>query len=105
MRHALATLVTLYVALLASAVVPAQTKQDCLITIHFDGTCEAAGLHVPCSEIGPKLRQAGVPADAHIRFGPDSRVSYEAVSATLQSVTRAGFTNMKIGFITVEPVH
>jgi biopolymer transport protein ExbD len=79
----------------------AQMTQDCLITIHFDGTCEAAGLHVSCGEIGPKLRQAGIPADAHIRFNPDSPVRYDAVSATVQSVADAGFTNVKIGFITV----
>ena len=99
MRRAPALVIALFVGWL-SDVVSAQTIQDCLITIHFDGSCEAAGLHVSCKEIGPKLRQAGVPADAHIRFSPDSGVRYDAVSATLQSVAGAGFTNMKIGFIT-----
>ena len=100
MRCALALIIAPLVVFLGDGA-SAQTLQDCLIMIHFDGTCEAAGLHVSCSEIGPKLRQAGVPADAHIRFSPDSGVRYDAVSATLQSVAAAGFTNAKIGFITV----
>jgi hypothetical protein len=57
MRRPLASVVSLLVVLLASAV-PVQTKQDCLITINSDGTCDAAGLHVRCSVIGPSLRQA-----------------------------------------------
>ena len=103
MRRAPVLLVALLVALLADAV-PAQTKQDCLITINSDGTCDAAGLHVPCSEIGPKLRQAGIPADVHIRLGLDRTVKYDVVSATIQSVMNAGFMNLKMGSINTEPV-
>ena len=103
MRRPLPSLVALLVVLMAGTV-PAQTKQDCLITINSDGTCDAAGLHVPCGVIGPHLRQAGIAADAHIRFGLVSTANYGVISATIQSVTRAGFTNLKIGFIT-EPAH
>jgi len=102
MRHSLALMGSLIVVFLVTAA-PAQPKQDCLITIHSDGTCDAAGLHVRCSVIGPRLRQAGISTDAHIRFHA-SGANYALVSATVQSVTRAGFTTMKVGFIT-EPVH
>ena len=99
MRQASALLFALFVALQGEAVL-AQTKLDCLITINADGTCAAADLHVPCREIGPRLRQAGIPANASIRFSGDRTVNYDVVSATIESVSRAGFTNMKIGFIT-----
>src|ERR1700761_2773118 len=102
MRRAPALVVTLLVGLLSDAVI-AQTKQDCLITINTDGTCDAAGLHVLCRDIGPELRKAGIPADAPIRFGLDRTVDYGVVSVAIQSVTHAGFTNSKVGFITAEP--
>lgn len=102
MRRVPALVIAPLVILLGDAALT-QTQQACLIVIHFDGTCEAAGLRESCSEIGPKLRRAGIPADAHIRFSPDDGVRYETVSATLQSVKDAGFTHMKIGFITVRP--
>jgi biopolymer transport protein ExbD len=101
MRHAQALLAALLAALLIDAV-PAQTKKDCLITINSDGTCDAAGLHVPCSEIGPKLRHAGISSDTDIRLNLDSSVPYDAVSATIQSVSRAGL-NVKLGHVNVAP--
>jgi len=99
MRRSAALVAALLVVLLVDEA-RGEPTQNCLIKIHLDGTCEAAGLHVPCSEIGPELRRAGVPADANIRFGQDRSVGYDVVSATIRSVARAGFTNMKIGFIT-----
>jgi len=45
-------------AALGPGAVPAQTKTPILITIGSDRTCLAAGLHVPCREVGPKLREA-----------------------------------------------
>jgi biopolymer transport protein ExbD len=93
---------TLLVALLAVSIadsVPAQTKQEFLITINSDGTCDAPGLHVACNKIGPKLRQAGIPADTHIRFGLDRDVKYEVVSAAIESVMNAGLTNVKLGSV------
>jgi hypothetical protein len=106
MRRAAATLIALFAALLPDAL-PAQTKQECLITINSDGSCDAAGLHVPCREIGPKLREAGVPANALIRFRGDGTrgdptVSYDAVSAAIESVKHAGFT-FKMGYINAQP--
>jgi biopolymer transport protein ExbD len=99
MHRAFALPFAILIALQGDAA-PAQGKYDCLITINADGTCAAAGLHVPCREIGPKLRQAGIPPNAVIRFTADKNVNYEAVSATQESLSRAGFTNMKVGFIT-----
>ncbi len=67
-----------------------------------DGTCQAAGLKVPWREIGPKLRAAVIPPDAHIRFTGGRDFRYQVISATIQSVIHAGFANAKIGFITTE---
>jgi hypothetical protein len=102
MHRAFVLLFALFVALQGNAVL-AQTKRDCVITINADGSCSAAGLHVPCREIGPKLRQAGIPTTASIRFSIDHTVSYDVVSATIESVSRAGF-KLKIGFINTQPV-
>ncbi len=104
MRRAGGIVVALLIALLADAT-PAQTIPECLVTIHPDGSCDAAALHVPCREIGPSLRRAGIPASTLIRFRLDGKVSYDVVSATLQSVTRAGLTFRKIGSVNVEPAH
>jgi hypothetical protein len=101
MRNPLVFLVAVLFVCVANAA-PAQTQQDCLITINSDGTCDAAGLHVPCSEIGPKLREAGISPDTHIRLSPVRTAPYAAVSATLQSVSRAGL-NLKLGSVNVKP--
>jgi hypothetical protein len=101
MHRAFALLFALLIASQGDAVV-AQATYDCVITINADGTCAAAGLHVPCREIGPKLRQAGIPANANIGFSiqkaVDQAAAYRAVSATLESLKRAGFT-YKIGYV------
>lgn len=102
MHRALAILLALLVATRPDVVL-AQTIVDVLITMKSDGTCQATGLKVPCREIGPKLRAAGIPRDAHIRFTGGTDVRYDVISATIQSVMHAGFTNTKIGFITTEP--
>jgi biopolymer transport protein ExbD len=101
MRHAPALLACIPVALLARTV-PAQSTQDCVITINADGTCDAAGLHVPCKEVGPKLREVGISSDTHIRLKLDRSVPYDVVSATLQSVSHAAL-NLKIGYVDVAP--
>jgi len=70
------------------------------INVASDGTCEAAGLHVFCSEIGPKLREAGIPLDSWITFRGAATVNFDEMKPTMASLARAGFKNMKIGFIT-----
>ena len=92
----------LFFAMQTGAVL-AQTNQGFLITIKADGTCAAAGLHVPCREIGHKLREAGIPPNAKIRLGADKGASYEAVSAALESVMHAGFSIAKVGFVNTKP--
>jgi biopolymer transport protein ExbD len=101
MHHARALFVCISVALLARTV-PAQSTQDCTITINADGTCDAAGLHVPCNEVGPKLREAGISSATHIRLKLDRSVPYDVVRDTLQSVSHAGL-NLKIGYVNVAP--
>ena len=102
MPRAFALLFALFVALRGDAVL-AQTQQDCVITIHADGTCAAADLHALCREIGPKLHQAGISPTASIRFSIDHAANYDAVSAALESVQRAGLKMKKLGYINVEP--
>ena len=99
MPSALAFLLALFVALAPEAVV-AQTSKPVLITIKSDGSCHALGVTAPCSEIGSKLREAGIPSDARIRFTGDTDVSYGVVRASIDSVAHAGYSNMMIGFIT-----
>lgn len=70
------------------------------IDVASDGSCDAAGLHVSCSDIGTKLREAGIPLDTWITFRGPATVSYDVMKPTIDSLARAGFKNMKIGFIT-----
>jgi hypothetical protein len=100
MRYSAVSLVVLIGAVLVGTVT-AQTQRNCRIAIHSDGTCDAAGVHVPCSNIGPELRRAGVPLDVRVYFQPDKSANYAAVSAALESVTHAGFTNAKVGSVNV----
>jgi len=102
MHRAFALLFAFFAASWGYAV-PAQTEQDWVITIHVDGTCETAGLRVPCREIGPKLDQAGIPPTASIRFSIDRDAHYDAVSAALESVQHAGLKMKKVGYINVGP--
>ena len=98
MRRAFALLSALFGTLRRKAVA-AQPEQDCVVTVHADGTCEAAGLRVPCREIGPKLHEAGIPAAARIRFSFDRSANYDVVSAAFESVQRAGLKMKKLGYI------
>jgi hypothetical protein len=100
MYRRLALLLVLPVAL-GPSVIPAQTKTTIRITIGSDGTCLAAGLHVPCRDVGAKLREVGVPADAYIQFSGDGEAGQDVIRATMDSVTAAGYEITKIGFITV----
>lgn len=60
MNQALPILLVLGLALRLD-ILWAETHTGISINVASDGTCEAAGLHVSCSEIGPKLREAGIP--------------------------------------------
>jgi len=91
------------IAALRPGAVLVQTGQDCLITIAPDGTCQFSNVHVPCSEIGPKLRDAGISPNVWIRFSGAGVSSYDLIRITAHSLDGAGYQHMKIGFIT-EPV-
>jgi biopolymer transport protein ExbD len=69
-----------------------------------DGICKAAGLTAHCRDIGAKLHKAGVPSDTWISLRGDGTPNYKVMKSATDSLARAGFSNMKIGFIT-EPVH
>lgn len=73
------------------------------IEVASDGTCQAAGLTAPCRDIGAKLHKAGLPLDTWISFRGDATLNSKVIKSTVDSLVRAGFNNMKIGFIT-EPV-
>lgn len=77
----------------------AQTKTPVVIRISSD-TCRVVGLSVPCGEIGSKLREMGIPSDTDIHLEPDSQAPYEAISALLESLQRAGF-KFKLGTVNV----
>jgi biopolymer transport protein ExbD len=85
---------------LGSNGVSAQTKTTVLIHFASGDTCVVADSHVPCREVGAKLRELGIPQDADLRFSPDTYVSYEAVRAMMDSIQRAGYKVEKVGFIT-----
>jgi len=79
----------------------AQAKDLLVITVNVDGTCAASRVHVPCREIGTKLRQAGVPLNTRVRLHFDKTVVYEILAATLESVRDAGL-DLKLGYVIVE---
>ena len=97
-------IVLVLVLALRLGVLCAQTHTGISINVASDGTCEAAGLHVSCRDIGRKLREAGIPLDTWISFRGAVSVRYDAMKPTIDSLTSAGFKNIKIGFIT-EPAH
>lgn len=71
-----------------------------LITINSDGTCEAVGQRASCREIGAELQKAGIPSDTWIGFAGDTIGDDALFAATLDSLSHAGFKNVKIGFLT-----
>jgi biopolymer transport protein ExbD len=103
MHRALKLLSVLLLAVRLDAVC-AETHRGVVIDVASDGTCQAAGLHVSCGDIGAKLRDAGIPLDTWITFSGAGTVSYDTMKSTIDSLARAGFRNMKIGFLT-EPAH
>ena len=74
--------------------------QGISINVAADGTCKAVGLHVSCSDIGTKLREAGTPLDTWTTFRVTDIVNFDEMKPAMASLARAGFKNMKIGFIT-----
>ena len=93
----LAALVTL-----GSSSLPAQTETAVQIRISARETCLIGNLDVPCNDVGAKLRELGTPLDAHIHLTGDTHASYEATSAAIDSLRRAGF-KLKMGWINVQP--
>jgi hypothetical protein len=92
----LATLVTL-----GSNPLLAQPEQA--VDIHISGeTCLIGNLDVPCSDVGAKLRELGTPLNAHLHLIGDTRTSYKATSAAMESLRRAGF-KLKMGYMNVQP--
>jgi len=78
----------------------AQPHTGITIVVASDGTCQAAGLHVACRDIGARLREAGIPKDTWITFSGAATLRYDIVKPMSDSLTRAGFDHVKIGFIT-----
>jgi hypothetical protein len=98
MKQVLALFLVLGLALRLD-ILCAQT-QGISINVVSDGTCEAAGLHISCSEIGPKLRELGISLDTWITFRGAATVNLDEMKPTMASLARAGFKHIKIGFIT-----
>jgi biopolymer transport protein ExbD len=61
-------------------------------------TCLVGSLDVPCSDVGAKMRDQGIPLDAHIHLVADKDASYHTISAALVSLRDAGF-RLKLGYI------
>ena len=85
-------------------VLSAQTHAGITVEVASDGTCDAIGLHSACRAIGAKLREAGIPPETWITFHGDATLKYELMEETIDSLARAGFKNLKTGFLT-EPAH
>jgi hypothetical protein len=84
---------------------PAQDRAGVIVVrVASDGTCEAAGLRGPCGEVGSKLRAAGIPPDMWFTFDSADPLNYAALRTAGDSLARAGYNNMKIGFIAA-PTH
>jgi hypothetical protein len=100
MHQAPAFLLAALVAL-GSNSLPAQTETGVHIRISGE-TCLIGNLDVPCRDVGVKLRELGTPTDADIHLSGDTRASYRATSAAIESLRRAGF-KLKMGWINVRP--
>ncbi len=87
------------VVALGSDDAPAQTKTTVLIHIVSE-TCVVTDVHVPCRDVGAKLRELGTPLDADIQFSPEAYANYDTIRAMVDSLRRAGFKVEKVGFIT-----
>lgn len=75
-----------------------QTRSDVTIHISARQTCLVGSLDVPCSDVGAKMRDQGIPLDAHIHLIPAAGSNYQTVSAALKSLLDAGF-RFKVGYI------
>jgi len=81
---------------------PVLAQVEAAVTVRISAdTCLIRDLNVPCSDVGAKLRELGVPSDADIRLSGDKSASYRAVSAALESIRSAGF-QFKIGYVNVQ---
>jgi hypothetical protein len=75
-----------------------QSNSDVTIQISARQTCLVGSLDVPCSDVGAKMRDQGIPLDAHIHLVAGKDSSYQAISAALVSLRDAGF-RLKLGYI------
>jgi biopolymer transport protein ExbD len=87
---------------LASSFLLAQNETAVQIRISAGEICLIGDLDVSCSDLGAKLRDLGTPLDATIQLSVDTRASYDATSAAIDSLRRAGY-KLKIGYINVQP--
>lgn|ERR1700722_5886898 len=90
----LASLVTL-----GSNALVAETQILMDLRITEIGTCLIGNLDIPCSEVGEKLREMGIPHDAHIQLSVDPHASYYAVSVALEGLRHTG---LKLGYVNVQ---
>ena len=85
--------------MLGATPLPGQTKATVHIFVSAEN-CVIGNLELPCSGVGERLRELGTPLDAPIDISGHSHSSYEAMSALLDSLRRAGF-KFKMGYVNV----
>jgi biopolymer transport protein ExbD len=61
-------------------------------------TCLVFELHVPCKEVGAKLRELGTPTAVTVSVGAEKEATYQAIASTLEALKREGF-RAKLGSI------
>jgi hypothetical protein len=92
----------LLAAVLAAAPLQAQVASAPVVQIRVSSslkTCFIADLGVSCSDVGATLQGMKVPVNSDIHIVGDRDVTYELLHATLESLSRSGYS-MKVGFMT-----
>ena len=96
------TLALAFVIALPLGAALGQTEPRVEIRVLSGDTCLVQQLHVPCRDVGAKLRELGTPSDADINVRAEKDAKYEAVTSTFDSLKRAGF-KVKVGYIYSDP--
>jgi biopolymer transport protein ExbD len=77
----------------ASATEPA----DVTVRVSAEGLCSFAKTIIPSGKLGEQLVSAHLVPNRHVHIDVTSSVSYEILNAALDSLSRAGITN--VGFV------
>lgn len=67
------------------------------IRISANGICYLLNTSTPCNEVGAYLLSKHLAANGHVHIVVDKASKYDLVTATLESLQKAGFG--KIGFV------